>query len=304
LREFYEKDIKAAKDYGFNLIRFHSRIPDEECLDVADQLGIFIHVEIRKYFAKYKLFHDQAKYPDKAKWQEAILALRNHPCLMVYCMGNEINNPGTDPFVKEIADLTRKLDPTRLFIDTCARGEFDRGNIDFDVQHMSYFYPFGKNYDMFENTYNWLCNGSAREQQLTDSDCDYEPSYKITRAIDYKCPTIAHEICHYVAYHDLDKLDKKFMRCAPDKKPWWIDELKKLVKQKGYDEFYDKAFAASKRFQFLSWKLGIEAARRSKLLTGFHFLQLSDAERYENSNGLLDCFDDKTGVDEAVGIAG
>ena len=30
----------------------------------------------------------------------------------------------------------------------------------------------------------------------------------------------------------------------------------------------------------------------------FHFLQLSDTERYENSNGILDCFDDSTGISE------
>jgi len=55
---------------------------------------------------------------------------------------------------------------------------------------------------------------------------------------------------------------------------------------------------ASKRFQFLGWKLGIEGARRSPVLAGLHFLQLADTDRYENSNGLLDCFDDPTGVDE------
>jgi hypothetical protein len=298
LTEYYEKDIKAAKEYGFNFMRFHSRIPSEECLDVADRLGIFVHVEIRKYFAKYKLFHDEAKYPEKDKWIEAILALRNHPSLMVYCMGNEIDNPGADPFVTEIYKLTKELDPTRLFIDTCARGEFDRDSIDFDVQHMSYFYPFGKDYDMFENTYNWLCNGSCKGRQASDSDNDDYPTYKITRAVDYDYPTIAHEVCHYVAYHDLEALDKKFMSQAPDHKPWWIDELKKLVKLKGYDKFYDKAFKASKNFQLLSWKLAMEAIRRSSLLTGYHFLQLTDAERYENSNGILDCFQDKTGINE------
>ena len=54
LTEYYEKNIRAAKDYGFNLIRFHSRIPHEECFEVADRLGMMIHIEIRKYFGKYQ----------------------------------------------------------------------------------------------------------------------------------------------------------------------------------------------------------------------------------------------------------
>lgn len=302
LVEYYEKNIKAAREYGFNLIRFHSRIPPEECFDAADRLGIFINVEIRKYFGKYQkeraMMSDEGELIDEIQWKEAILALRNHPSLMVYCMGNEIRHPGCNPFVEHIANVTKELDPTRLFIDTCAHGEFDRTYVDFDVQHMSYYYPFGENYDMFENTYNWLIYGSCKGSQLTDSDDEDFPSYKITRAINSKRPVLAHEICHYAGYRDLEALEKKFAEYAPEQKPWWIDELKKLAKEKGYDRFYDKAMEASRRFQFISWKLGIEAARRSKLLSGFHFLQLSDTERYENSNGLLDCFDDKTGVDE------
>lgn len=299
---YYEKNIRAAKAYGFNLIRFHSRIPDDECFEVADRLGIFIHIEIRKYFGKYQKerarMKDEGEIIDEAAWREQILRLRNHPSLMVYCMGNEIRHPGRNPFVEHIAEVTRELDPTRLFIDTCAHGEFDREYVDFDVQHMSYFYPFGKDYDMFENTYNWLIYGSCKGMQLDDRDDPDNPSYQLTRAINASRPTLAHEICHYVALRDLSGLEAKFARYGAEK-PWWIDELKKLVAAKGLEADYPLMREASKHFQFISWKLGIEAVRRSALLTGFHFLQLSDTDRYENSNGILDCFDDSTGIDEA-----
>ena len=46
-REFYKKNILAAKSYGFNTIRFHSTIPPRACFDVADELGILIHIEMR-----------------------------------------------------------------------------------------------------------------------------------------------------------------------------------------------------------------------------------------------------------------
>ncbi len=303
LREYYEKNIRAAKDYGFNLIRFHSTIPPQECFDAADRLGIFIHVEIRKYYGRYQKerakMKEDGEIIDLKEWMDNMLSLRNHPSLMFYCIGNEIRHPGCNPFIEHVAAVTRRLDPTRLFIDTCAHGEFDRTYVDFDVQHMSYFYPFGENYDMFENTYNWLIYGSCKGQQLHDSDSEDNPTYEITRGISSARPTLAHEICHYAAYRDLDELDRKFNEHAPSQKPWWIAELKKLSMQKGYDMFYGKAMEASRRFQFISWKLGIEGARRSKLLAGFHFLQLSDTDRYENSNGLIDCFDDKTGVSEA-----
>ncbi len=301
LTEYYEKNIKAAKEFGFNLIRFHSRIPHEECFEVADRLGMLIHIEIRKYYGHYQKeragMKDEGEIINEAEWRDAVKALRNHPSLMVYCMGNEIRNPGTNPFVEHIAAVTKELDPTRLFIDTCAHGEFDRTYVDFDVQHMSYYYPFGQNYDMFDNTYNWLIYGSCKGQELVATDDVDEPTFKITRAINSKRPVLAHEICHYAAYHNLDALSAKFDKYAPDQRPWWIDELKNLTKLKGYDKFYDRASEASHRFQMIGWKLGIEGARRSPLLSGFHFLQLADTERYENSNGLLDCFDDPHNID-------
>ncbi|MEN6315351.1 MAG: glycoside hydrolase family 2 TIM barrel-domain containing protein [Clostridiaceae bacterium] len=307
LVKYYEKNIRAAKDYGFNFIRFHSRIPPEECFEAADRLGIFIHVEIRKYYGKYQkertMMNDAGELINEKDWVDAILSLRNHPSLMVYCMGNEIRHPGTNPQVEHIAKVTRETDPTRLFIDTCAHGEFDRTYVDIDVQHMSYFYPFGANYNMFENTYNWLIFGSCKGTQMYENDGDgYDFNYKVTRAIAPKRPILAHEICHYTALRDIDKLDEKFTSLHIEK-PWWIDEVKKLIKLKRLEKDYPMMLEASRRFQFLSWKLGIEAARRSRLLSGFHFLQLSDTERYENSNGIIDCFDDKTGIDEKEFLA-
>ena len=43
LEEFYAKNIRAAKAYGFNLVRFHSHVPAEEFLRLADTLGLFVH---------------------------------------------------------------------------------------------------------------------------------------------------------------------------------------------------------------------------------------------------------------------
>ncbi len=301
LEEYYAKNIRYAKKYGFNLIRFHSRVPSEECFEMADKLGIFIHIEIRNYFGKYQkersMMNDAGELINAEQWQEVIFRLRNHPSLMVYCMGNEIRHPGTNPQVASIAKLTKKLDPTRLFIDTCAHGEFDRDYVDIDVQHMSYYYPFGSNYDMFENTYNWFIYGSAKGATLTSESRHHGSAGKITRALAPKRPVLAHEICHYVAMRDVESLSKKFDELGVEQ-PWWLPELKALIREKGLEADYPEMIKASRFFQFLSWKLGIEAARRSRLLSGFHFLQLSDTERYENSNGLLDCFDDPTGISD------
>ncbi len=300
LKEYYVKNIRAAKAHGFNFIRFHSVIPPTECFEAADELGIFIHIEMRKYYGKYqkerKTMMFEGDLLNEAEWSDMVRQLRNHPSLMVYCMGNEIDHPGRNPRCAQIYELTRQLDPTRLFIDTCSRGEFDRKAVDFDVQFMSYFFPFGKDYGMFENTQNWLIYGSCTELPLIDQDREDNPTYRLTRVIPTPRPVVAHEICHYIALRDLDALETKFAKFKAEK-PWWIAELRKLVALKGLEKDYPLMFEASRRFQLIGWKLGIEGARRSRLLSGFHFLQFSDTDRYENSNGVVDCFDDPQGID-------
>jgi len=293
--EFYAKNIRAAKACGFNLMRFHSKVPPEECFAAADRLGMFIHVEYRTYFGLYQeerdLLNDAGELIDLDGWREMILRLRNHPSLMVYCIGNEIRHPGTNPRVAEIAAATRELDDTRLFIDTCAHGEFDRTYVDIDVQHMSYFYPLAENAGMFENTQNWLIFGSCTGLPMVEPRADEDAPARVMRAIHPMRPVMAHEVCHYVGLRDLDALGAKF-DAAGAERPWWIAELKKLVALKGLEEDYPRMLAASRHFQRVGWKLGVEAARRSRLLGGFHFLQLADTDRYENANGILDCFDD------------
>ncbi|MFQ6048018.1 MAG: glycoside hydrolase family 2 TIM barrel-domain containing protein, partial [Phycisphaerae bacterium] len=273
--QYYAKNILTAKRYGFNLVRFHSRVPPDLYFDVADRLGLLVHIEMRRYYGKYQkqreLMDHDPQLVSEEDWRQMVLRLRNHPSLMVYCMGNEINAPGRNPQVKRIAELTRQLDPTRLFIDTCARGEYDRSDIDFDVQHMGYFCPFGRHYSMFDTADNWGIFGSVSGKKMVEADDEANPGGVTRRHITPRVPVIAHEVGHYTAYRDLDALAAKFAACGADK-PWWIDELKKLIKAKGLEADYPRLLAASQRFQYIWWKQVLESVRKSPILCGFHFL--------------------------------
>jgi len=289
--DYYAKYLRAAKRFGFNFVRFHSKVPPRAYFDAADRLGVLTHVEIRKYYGKYQaerdlLDHDPTLVRSRL-WTDTIRRIRNHASLMVYCLGNEINQPGRNPEVAERARQLRRLDPTRLFIDTCARGEYDRGHVDLDVQHMGYFAPFGRNVDMFDTSENWAFFGSCKGRAMKTGS----PDALTRREVPVNFPVIAHEVCHYVALRDLDALDRKFRRTGAGS-PWWVDELRKLRTLKGLDPDYPKLVEASERFQYIWHKQALECVRKSPVLSGFHFLQLADTERYENANGLIDCFDD------------
>jgi len=293
--EFYKKNIRMAKSYGFNTIRFHSVVPPEECFRAADEEGILIHIEMRKEHDDYNNLQEMLYGKNDFITDEALIeiinSLYNHPSFMVYCVGNEIREPGKKPRIKEISEIVKKNDPTRLFIDTCAHGEYDRDGIDFDVHHMGYFFPYGRNGNMFSDTDNLLGFGTVTGRQMVKE----EENVKIRRGISFKRPLIAHEVCHYVSWRDYYALKEKFEKFNIPA-PWWVDEEIKMLEAKGYKENFKEYLQITKDFQFRCWKTAIEGIRSSNLLAGFHMLQFADTDKYENSNGVVDCFDDPHGI--------
>ena len=100
--ESYRYHISQAKKYGFNLVRFHSTIPSEDFVRAADELGLFIHMEIGFAYE----YDDKGKKKnlalDNANWRETIMRYRNHPSVAIFCIGNEMHNSGHQPLVKKL----------------------------------------------------------------------------------------------------------------------------------------------------------------------------------------------------------
>jgi hypothetical protein len=117
------------------------------------------------------------------------------------------------------------------------------------------------------------------------------PEATTRREVPLAHPVVAHEVGHYIVQRDLDALRSKFS-AGKAVEPWWIEELIKLRTQKGLAADYPRIMEASIRYQYVWYKQVFESIRKSPILRGFNFLQLADTERYENANGLLDCFDD------------
>lgn len=294
-KEFYRKNIREAKKFGFNFIRFHSVVPNETFFNMADEEGILVHIELRQPCDEYDNISEMTTTGNMLMsdeyLRETIRKYFEHPSLCVYCIGNEIRNLKGSERVKEIYEIIRSEDSTRLFLDTCAWGSNGRANVDLDVQHMSYYFPYGAHADMFENTENLLVVEPNDDKPLSSEGLNSQ----CTRELYFNVPLIAHEVCHYTALRDYRSLREKFARYG-FKEPWWVGEELKMIKAKGFESDYDKMYEASKFFQKECWKTAFEAIRKSYLLGGFHFLQFADTDAYENSNGVVDCFDDENVV--------
>lgn len=114
-----ERRIELLKASGFNAIRTSHNPPSTAFLDACDRLGMLVLDEAFDCWQKPKNPDDYSKYFD-AWWQRdldsMILRDRNHPCVILWSIGNEINERADESgyvIAKQLSDEVRRMDPTR-----------------------------------------------------------------------------------------------------------------------------------------------------------------------------------------------
>ncbi len=117
-----EKRIKMLKDFGFNHIRSSHNPYSESFLDLCDENGILVVDEL---YDKWTQQYSGGRTPWEQRWQhdvpEWIKRDRNHPCVVFWSLGNELqlipdlpfNDWGVTPY-KLQKQLLERYDSTRL----------------------------------------------------------------------------------------------------------------------------------------------------------------------------------------------
>lgn len=109
------RDIRLAKQLGFNGARKHQKVEDPRWLHWADRLGFLVWSEMPNAHAH----SDDAERRTLAEWGDAVRRDRDHPSVVAWVPMNEsFGLGGVDVsvqarFVEALHDLTRRLDPTR-----------------------------------------------------------------------------------------------------------------------------------------------------------------------------------------------
>lgn len=116
-----ERQLEIMKDMGCNALRTSHNAPASEVLDLCDRMGIIVWDEC---FDKWNRTSDRLRGVDlvehnKKQLRNFVLRDRNHPCVVVWSIGNEIadierNDSGqAHEQVRELRDFVRQYDPTR-----------------------------------------------------------------------------------------------------------------------------------------------------------------------------------------------
>lgn len=111
--------LDMLKDMGCNAIRTSHNPPAPELLDLCDQMGFVV---IDEAFDEWKNGKTENGYGTLwDKWAEKDLTAlihrdRNHPCIILWSVGNEIREQGIpdgSKYCQFLVDICRKEDPTR-----------------------------------------------------------------------------------------------------------------------------------------------------------------------------------------------
>jgi len=117
-----EKRIKLVKEFGMNHIRSSHNPYSEDFLDLCDKYGILVVDEL------YDKWNDQYAGAGRVRFQdlwiddvtEWVRRDRNHPCVIMWSLGNELQQLNNQPFndfgvtqYKLMKTVVQRYDPTR-----------------------------------------------------------------------------------------------------------------------------------------------------------------------------------------------
>ena len=261
--------LGICKSYGFNFMRFNSWCPPEAAFEAADELGIFLQVELPIWTIDAPPF---GEHPVRDQFlmdelKRILASYGNHPSFAFMAMGNESPGP-FEILVKE----GKKIDTRMLYrcqnADTITNGDYAEKGTEIGQRGVK-----GPRTD-------W-----DRWSLIKGNDIDHYRQSSL--------PTIAHEVGQWSSYPDFDQIAK----FTGTLKPYNYERFQNsLAKNNMADE--SKAFAmASGKFSVSLYKDEIEGCLRTYPYGGF---QIVEARDFPGEGcaiiGWLDAFWDSKGL--------
>lgn len=275
----WKKLYGSAREWGLNHIRFHSWCPPSAAFQAADELGIYLQVEL----PLWSLTVNQDTATSRFLYAEADRIIReygHHPSFCFWSLGNELQPDFK--FLNTFVDELKKKDSRHLYTNTSFTFEKGHGK-----------WP-ERNDDFFITQYT--DKGWVRGQGVFDSEAptftkDYSASIE-----GMPVPLITHEIGQYAVYPNLEEI-KKYTGVLD---PLNFKAVENDLIRKGLRDKANDYTMASGKLAALLYKEEIERAMKTNGISGFQLLDLHDFPGQGTALvGLLDAFWDSKGLIES-----
>ena len=116
-REMVIREIRLAKEAGFNMIRPWRKPPPPMWLDLADEIGVMTVGSLAIECMDFPVETPRLPGWVENEVRQSILRDRNRACVVQWELFNELKRPVLKQMLHPMAMLARQLDPTRLILD-------------------------------------------------------------------------------------------------------------------------------------------------------------------------------------------
>jgi hypothetical protein len=251
----WRRELGVVRAHGLNHVRFHSWCPPEAAFVAADELGVYVQVEVASW-PNWSTTLGDGKPVDAwldSETDRILLAYGNHPSFVMLCSCNE---PGGDAAAHWLSGWVARHKaqyPGRLY--TSGAGWPEVPENDYHVRADPRIQHWGEGLK------------SRINSRAPETRSDYSDFVQARRV-----PVVSHEIGQWCAYPDFAEIPKYTGYLKPRNFEIFRDSLEAhhMLGQAG--DF----LAASGMLQALCYKEDIESALRTPEMGGFQLLGLSD----------------------------
>lgn len=261
-RELTRRRIAAMKAMGFNGNRLHTHVYSREALDICDEMGFLLQVEP----SVVSNFYELGPYPEnRVHLVDKVKEVRNHPSVVVICLGNENSQLMRKPenqdrarvHLKDVKDVV----PDHLILTGAGyQGEYPEIENAFQTPHL------------WSDHFKWAHGGLS------------EMPWAALKHLTAEGPIVLHEYGKYTVWPDPAE-DALFREQNMPLTGNYGVMGRAALKDAGIDHLLPEIVDHSRKLSTACTKIAMEASRR---LPGMQGYQYHCAFRVGNNRGFID----------------
>ncbi|MBE3575497.1 MAG: hypothetical protein IMW99_08635 [Firmicutes bacterium] len=282
----WRDQFQKAKAMGFNLLRCHMKVPDPRYLELADEMGLLVWVEL----PNVSRLTDASKGRIRSTLEAMLQRDWNHPSLVIRSIINEnwgtdlVNDPSHRQWLQKMVRWLRQADPSRLVVDNSACPP--NFHVETDIEDFHFYCSIPDHVQQWDERVREFAGRAA---------WTYSPYGDSVRRGNE--PLVVSEFGNW-GLPDVRRLRAGY----GGQDPWWFESgadwakgavqpknVQVRVAEYGLEQVfgsYEELVRQSQWNEFLSLKYEIESIRLQPSIAGYVITELTDV--HWESNGLLD----------------
>ena len=262
----WKEILQKYRSYGINCVRFHSHCEPEAAFTAADELGMLLQPELSNWNPKDAFATEESIRYYRTELTAILKTYANHPSFVMLTLGNELQARGEGrDRMQDLVRTAKQLDPTRLYANGSNTFYGEEG-----CDPESDFYTSQSCKDVVIRGAFSGMRGYINEN-YPSADHTYDAAMAEIRK-SYTKPVFSFEVGQFEVLPDFEELES-FQGISD---PVNLKLIRKRVEERGLLPVWKKYVEATGELSRLAYREEIEAAMRTRELSGISLLGLQD----------------------------